>query len=125
MVFSIKPLQLVFLAFLACFPLVGFANNNSELQSPTTEIQVVEQSEATTLEKVEKKFNPTDLINGHIGDSHEFHIMDWGGHPISFYLPVILWTDNGITTFSSEQFHHDYSGEHVVDINGNQLVLYN
>ena len=125
MVFSIKPLQLVFLAFLACFPLVGFANNDTLVQSTTTEVQVVEQSEATTLEKVEKKFNPTDLINGHIGDSHEFHIMDLGGHAISFYLPVILWTDNGLVTFSSEQFHHDNSGEHVVKQGGQEFVRNN
>lgn len=70
----------------------------------------------------EKEFNASDLINGHIGDSHEFHIADWDGHPISFYLPVILWTDNGLTVFSSEKFHHDNSGEHLVEANGQKFV---
>ncbi|WP_291871520.1 F0F1 ATP synthase subunit A [Maribacter sp.] len=73
----------------------------------------------------EKEFNASELINGHIGDSHEFHIADWDGHPISFYLPVILWTDNGLTVFSSEKFHHDNSGEHVVEVNGEKLVREN
>lgn len=72
-----------------------------------------------------KEFNATDLINSHIGDSHEFHIADWNGHPISFYLPVILWTNDGLTVFSSSQFHHDNSGEHVVAINGQEFVRHN
>ncbi|WP_082041742.1 F0F1 ATP synthase subunit A [Lacinutrix sp. Hel_I_90] len=70
----------------------------------------------------DKEFNASELINDHIGDSHEFHIADWNGHPISFYLPVILWTDNGLTFFSSEKFHHDNSGEHVVEANGQEFV---
>ena len=125
MVFSIKPLQLVFLAFLACFPLVGFANNTEESLTVQTETQKVEEEATHVLENVEKKFNPTDLINGHIGDSHEFHIFDWDGHPISFYLPVILWTDNGLVTFSSEAFHHDNSGEHIVTEGGQEFVRNN
>ena len=73
----------------------------------------------------DKEFNASDLINGHIGDSHEFHIADWNGHPISFYLPVILWTDNGLTFFSSSKFHHDNSGQEVVEANNQKFVRYN
>jgi ATP synthase subunit 6 len=69
-----------------------------------------------------KEFNPTELINSHIGDSHEFHIADWNGHAISFYLPVILWTDNGLVVFSSSQFHHDNSGKHIVEVDGQRFV---
>lgn len=70
-------------------------------------------------------FNATEIINSHIGDSHEFHIGDWKGHPISFYLPVILWTNNGLKIFSSSKFHHDNNGQEVVDIDGIQLVRFN
>lgn len=73
----------------------------------------------------DKEFNASELINGHIGDSHEFHIADWNGHPISFYLPVILWTDNGLTVFSSEKFHHDNTGELIVEINEQKFVRHN
>lgn len=73
----------------------------------------------------EKEFNASELINGHIGDSHEFHIADWNGHPISFYLPVILWTEHGLTTFSSSKFHHDNSGTEVVEVNGQKFVRHN
>ncbi|MGJ5642972.1 F0F1 ATP synthase subunit A [Formosa sp. S-31] len=70
----------------------------------------------------EKEFNASDLINSHIGDSHEFHMFDYNGHAYSFYLPVILWTDNGLTVFSSKEFHHDNSGHHVVQKNGQSFV---
>lgn len=73
----------------------------------------------------EKEFNASDLINSHIGDSHEFHIADWNGHAISMYLPVILWSDNGLTIFSSSKFHHDNSGHHAVEANGQEFVRYN
>ncbi|WP_196885650.1 F0F1 ATP synthase subunit A [Aureivirga sp. CE67] len=54
----------------------------------------------------EEKFNPSEFINDHIADAHEFHIADWGGHAISMPLPVILWTDNGLVTFMSTEFGH-------------------
>ncbi len=66
----------------------------------------------------EKEFNASEMINEHIGDSHEFHIMDWNAHPISFYLPVILFTNNGLTVFSSENFHHDNEGKVEFSKNG-------
>lgn len=73
----------------------------------------------------EKEFSATELINGHIGDSHDFHIADWNGHPISLSLPIILWTDNGLDVFSSAGFHHDNTGEHKFESNGVQYVRYN
>lgn len=71
------------------------------------------------------EFNPTDLINSHIGDSHEFHVADWNGHAISIPLPVILWTNNGLKFFSSSKFHHNNDGSEVVNIDGIELVRYN
>lgn len=72
-----------------------------------------------------KEFNATELINSHIGDSHDFHIADWNGHPISLSLPIILWTDNGLEIFSSKVFHHDNSGHHIAEVNGQKFVKYN
>ena len=118
MIISNKPIQFLFAAFIACIPLLGFANATVDTIT-VVENSVLEQS-------VEKQgFNASELINSHIGDSHEFHIADYDGHPISFYLPVILWTDNGLVTFSSEQFHHDNAGEHVVNIDGQEFVRNN
>ena len=71
------------------------------------------------------EFNPTELINSHIGDSHEFHAFDWGGKSYSVPLPIILWTDNGLVFFSSSEFHHDNSGEYVVEKGGQKFVREN
>ncbi|WP_196895705.1 F0F1 ATP synthase subunit A [Aureivirga marina] len=54
----------------------------------------------------EEAFNPSEFINDHIADAHEFHIADWGGHAISLPLPVILWTEKGLVTFMSSEFGH-------------------
>ena len=122
MVFSNKPIQFLLVALVASIPFFGFANPVVDSLSVANEAVAEHHAEAAP-EK--KEFNATDLINSHIGDSHEFHIADWNGHPISFYLPVILWTNNGLEIFSAEKFHHDNTGEHVVDVNGHQLVRFN
>ena len=60
----------------------------------------------------------------HVKDAHEFHIMDWNGHAISIPLPIILWTENGLVTFLSSEFHHDDSGTVIVEKNGQKFVKY-
>ncbi|MEX0275854.1 MAG: F0F1 ATP synthase subunit A [Flavobacteriaceae bacterium] len=69
-----------------------------------------------------KEFDPQSMIVHHVLDAHEFHVMDWNEHPISIPLPVILWTENGLTTFMSSAFHHDDSGKVVVEQNGGRFV---
>ena len=71
-----------------------------------------------------KEFDVNEMIMHHIKDAHEFHIMDIDGHAVSFPLPIILWTDNGLVTFLSSKFNHDDSGKVVVDINGQFFVKY-
>nr|WP_236636815.1 F0F1 ATP synthase subunit A [Sinomicrobium sp. N-1-3-6] len=68
----------------------------------------------------EEAFDPTGLIMHHISDSHEFHIFG----DISLSLPVILWTENGLVTFMSGEFHHDETGKVVVERNGMKFVRY-
>jgi F-type H+-transporting ATPase subunit a len=75
-------------------------------------------------EDKDKEFNVTDMIMHHIKDSHDFHILDWNGHAVSFPLPVILWTDNGLVSFMSSEFHHDDAGNIVVEKNGQKFVKY-
>lgn len=72
----------------------------------------------------EKEFNVTDMIMHHIKDAHDFHITDWNGHAISFPLPVILWTNDGLVTFMSSEFHHDDTGSVVVEKGGQRFVKY-
>ena len=95
----------VFIGFLIALPLVGFAKENNEIKS-------------------DKKFDPNEMIMHHVKDAHEFHIIDYNGKPISIPLPVILWTNNGLTTFMSSGFHHDDDGKVVVEKNGERFVKF-
>ena len=71
-----------------------------------------------------EEFNVTDMIMHHIKDAHDFHILDWKGHAVSIPLPVILWTDNGLVTFMSSEFHHDDNGKVVVKKGGHRFVKF-
>ncbi|PKA82895.1 ATP synthase F0 subcomplex A subunit [Ulvibacter sp. MAR_2010_11] len=74
--------------------------------------------------ETEKEFDVTSMIMHHIKDAHDFHIMDWDGHAVSIPLPVILWTENGLVTFMSSEFHHDDTGTVVVEKGGQKFVKY-
>lgn len=125
MVISNKPLQFILVALLSGLPLVNFANTLQDSVGVKTEaVTAAHESHEGSVSHENKEFNAGELINDHIGDSHDFHIADWNGHPVSFSLPIILWTNNGLTVFSSENFHHDNTGEHVVSENGQDFVRY-
>ena len=64
----------------------------------------------------------TDVIMHHISDSHEYHLLDWQGTPVTLPLPIILWTENGLVTFLSSEFHHDDKGEIIVEKKGLYFV---
>jgi F-type H+-transporting ATPase subunit a len=76
-----------------------------------------EQKEAAEGEK----FDAKEMIMHHVKDAHAFHLFDWNGVPVSLELPIILY-DKGLTIFSSGEFHHDDSGKHIVEKNGNKYV---
>ncbi|MGO3706688.1 MAG: F0F1 ATP synthase subunit A [Mesonia hippocampi] len=89
---------------LVLFPFLGFSNGEK------------------TISEAEKDFNPTDMIMHHIGDAHGWHFMGAGDNSVTLPLPVILYTDNGIVTFMSSEFHHDIEGKHIVEKNGMRFV---
>src|SRR5680860_446257 len=66
----------------------------------------------------EKPFNTTELIFHHINDSYSFHVAG----DITIPLPVILWTDNGLVSFMSSEFHHDVEGRTIVEKKGLRFV---
>src|SRR5690606_28874885 len=75
-------------------------------------------------EEGKEPFNAKEMIMHHVKDAHEFHIVDLNGNPISIALTIILWTDNGLVTFMSSEFHHDDSGHHVVEKEGLKFVKF-
>ena len=69
-----------------------------------------------------EEFDAKEMILHHVKDAYGMHLFDWNDHPISIPLPVITYTNKGLTIFSSSDFHHDYSGEVVVEKNGLKFV---
>jgi F-type H+-transporting ATPase subunit a len=63
-------------------------------------------------------FNAAGHAVHHAMDAHEFHFTDGFVIP----LPVILWTDNGLVTFMSSEFHHDDHGHTIVERKGMKFV---
>jgi F-type H+-transporting ATPase subunit a len=65
-------------------------------------------------EAEKKGFNASEIIFGHVLNSHEFHFMDIGEKPVSLPLPVLLYSpQKGFSGFMSSRFHHgheDYQG---------------
>lgn len=115
MILSNKRLYLIVCTFLSALSI--FATTNVS-QPAITNSSTSSTNHENLDSHTEKEFNASEMINEHIGDSHEFHVMDWNSHPISFYLPVILYTNNGLTVFSSENFHHDNEGKVKYEKNG-------
>jgi len=103
-IFSAKPL------FLGLFLILSFTS--------------FAQEETTLMEEQEEEhnFDPKEMIMHHVKDAYGFHIIDINDHPISIPLPIILWTENGLTTFMSSAFHHDHEGEVIVQKNGQRFV---
>lgn len=66
----------------------------------------------------EKPFDAASHAIHHALDAHEIHVADGFTIP----LPIILWTDNGLVTFMSSEFHHDDEGHHIVESNGMNFV---
>ena len=62
-------------------------------------------------EATEEELDVTEMILHHVGDSHSFHVYgsdeDHFPKALTIPLPVILWTNNGLVTFMSSEFHHD------------------
>lgn len=74
--------------------------------------------------KSEEKYNPVPPIMEHISDAHSWHIVGGGHDAVALPLPVILWTEKGLVTFMSSEFHHDVEGHHIVSKKGMNFVNY-
>lgn len=64
----------------------------------------------------ENKVNVKDIIFGHIGDSYEWHITNWGEKEYVIHLPVILYSkESGWHIFMSSALAHgsEYNGFYI------------
>lgn len=82
-------------------------------------------SQEKTGSGAEKKFEPKEIILEHIGDSHSWPVVGKTFLP----LPVILYTDKGIETFSSAKVEPEgtvYNGEyHSYKLEGGKVKAVN
>ena len=101
-------ISLYFALAFAIFPVFSFAQEHEE--------------EHSALQEAEEEFNATEMIMHHIGDSHEWHFFGAGESSVTLPLPVILYTENGLVTFMSSEFHHDATGHTVVEKDGMRFV---
>src|SRR5690606_18334804 len=102
-----KSLKIIVIFALAFLPILSFS-----------------QEEGSAVKEASEKFNASDMIMHHIKDSHGWHFFGSGDNSFTLSLPVILITDNGLVTFMSSEFHHDYNGEYIVEKNGMKFVNY-
>ncbi len=102
---KLHSLKTLFLGFAIFFSISAFA-----------------KSDPSSKEDQDEPFDAKSMILHHVKDAYGFHLFDYDGHAVSIPLPVILWTENGLTTFMSSEFHHDYDGKVIVENNGGKFV---
>jgi len=113
-------LILTFALFSASVPL--FAQHESghekEDMAPHNEDVTEEGAQHGTHGEKKKGFDASEVIFGHIGDSHYWHLFDVNEHPVALALPVIVYNKNtgGFDVFSASKFEHghaEYLGYHL------------
>ena len=97
-----------------------FGALNFSIAQTATEGTTEQKTTETEAEGAKKGINLTELIFGHVGDSHEWHITDIGGKAVALPLPVIIYNaTKGSTEFYSAadfgEFEHEQeNGEEVL-----------
>lgn len=104
------------------FGLFGFTFSTFAQEGENAENTQVEGGEAAHEEK--KGINITELVFGHVSDSHEWHLFSLEGEhghekEIALPLPVIVYRPGkGLSVFSYSKFHH---GGWYLDSAGNKI----
>lgn len=115
--FNLKKINIALVfAFLMTFSgFAAFAQNPIDADTEHT----------VTLESEEHgEFKINDFIFHHIADAHEFTFWGHGEKWKGLYLPIILWTDNGLVTFSAREFELDNDASVVLEKKGQRITRY-
>lgn len=99
-------------------------HNDSLMEREMAEEDIDYAGEHVVVEGDEEDFDATEVIMHHIQDAHGFHVYGSAKDGLTIPLPVILWTEKGLVTFMSSEFHHDIHGHHAVERKGMHFVNY-
>ena len=106
----------IFVVFALFFAVSGLSN-----------IAYCAEEETTHASEEKKGFNATEVIFGHIADSHEWHLFDMNGTPVALPLPVIVYQQGkGMQVFSAskfEEWHKNAEGNLQISNSYNGLHL--
>jgi len=61
------------------------------------------QDSTREIDEESKGFDAGEMIMHHIADAHEIHFIG----DLTIYLPIIVYSENGIDVFSSSHFYHN------------------
>jgi len=110
-----KLFQYLFLAFLLLGVRAFSQSHDAEHAGENTNHQEQGQEK-------EEDFDVGELVAHHLSDSHDYNFELPLTHKV-FHLPVILWTDKGLSVFSSSKFKGDNDAKVVAtDDKGNKFV---
>lgn len=108
----------IILSFLICFIFLMPDNVMADEKKKQEAVGVIDAD----LKEAEEKLDAGELIFDHILDSYDWHICTWKGKHISVYLPIIVFSEGELYTFSSKHFHHEHQYR-TQDKNGEDVVF--
>jgi F-type H+-transporting ATPase subunit a len=93
------------------------SGHEKEDMAPHNEDVIEEGAQHGAHGEKKKGFDASEVIFGHIGDSHYWHLFDVNDHPVALSLPVIIYhPEKGVEVFSASNFEHghaSYNGYHL------------
>lgn len=115
----------LFSLLIVAFGLFWVSNSAIAQTEENHETTTTEQAEGTAKEEKKEGLNITELVFGHVGDSHEWHLFSLHGEhghetEVAMPLPVITYRPKTgqLSIFSYSRFHH---GGWYLDEFGNKI----
>jgi F-type H+-transporting ATPase subunit a len=84
---------------------------------------ILTQGSALASDDSGAEFNAGDMIMHHVMDAHDIHFLSVGDHHLTIPLPIIIWSnEDGLSIFSSSNFHHGHAAYNRYAIDHGHIV---
>ena len=95
--------------FLLAFSLIGFsASARGDGNTAAAPAGTTEGTPQSPTDEGKGKLDVAGEMFGHVGDSHEWHILTYHEHPVAVALPVIIYdASKGLKIFSAAHFNYE------------------